>query len=196
MQSNHAEQQRNAIRNRIRHTRDNIDQSSLLPSSEALLTNCLPFLHGAKSVAGYQAMGGEIPLDAVFSHCFANNIATFLPIMQKQQLMFAPFNQHTQFTVRQFGIREPDVNPSLWIEPEQVHVVLVPLVAFDTSCNRIGMGGGFYDRSFAMRKTANAPPLLIGVAHAIQQVESVYAQSWDVQLDHVITDKAVFNRPR
>jgi len=55
------------------------------------------------------------------------------------------------------------------------------------------MGGGFYDRSFAQRKQQSAPPMLIGVAHAFQEVESVLADWWDVPLDYIVTDKGVLS---
>jgi len=79
------------------------------------------------------------------------------------------------------------------MDPDQLDVVLVPLVAFDLTCNRIGMGGGFYDRSFEFRKNTPAPPTLVGVAHAFQQVKDVLAQPWDVPLDFVATDNGVLS---
>ena len=77
--------------------------------------------------------------------------------------------------------------------PEAIDLVLVPLVAFDPQRNRIGMGGGFYDRSFAFRKNPDQPrPVLIGVAHELQKVDLLEPEPWDVQLDMVVTDQAVY----
>jgi 5-formyltetrahydrofolate cyclo-ligase len=51
------------------------------------------------------------------------------------------------------------------------------------------MGGGYYDRSFAFRRHAPAPPLLIGAAYAGQEIETLDAQDWDVRMDAVATDR-------
>jgi len=138
-------------------------------------------------------MQGEMNLDPIFEYCHQQNILTLLPIMRGQStpvqtLMFAPFDATSTFTTRQYGIKEPDTPQSEWLSPDQLDLVLVPLVAFDNTCNRIGMGGGFYDRSFEFRKNSKAPPTLMGVAHALQQVDDVFTQSWDVALDGIITD--------
>jgi len=69
--------------------------------------------------------------------------------------------------------------------------VLVPLVGFDLSRNRMGMGGGFYDRSFAHRRDNNGKPLLIGVAYDIQQADTVYPEWWDVKLDIIVTESRI-----
>ena len=72
-------------------------------------------------------------------------------------------------------------------------LVLAPLVVFDGNCNRIGMGGGFYDRSFAFRKNpAITRPRLIGVAHETQKVEHIVPEQWDVQLDMIVTEQMLY----
>jgi 5-formyltetrahydrofolate cyclo-ligase len=67
--------------------------------------------------------------------------------------------------------------------------VVAPLVGFDASGHRLGMGGGWYDRSFAFRRGHAAPPHLIGVGFAAQQVESVFPESWDMPLDAACTER-------
>ena len=72
-------------------------------------------------------------------------------------------------------------------------VVLAPLVVFDSNCNRIGMGGGFYDRSFEFRKNPESKlPRLIGVAHEFQKVDQILPEDWDVRLDRIVTDQAIY----
>ena len=73
----------------------------------------------------------------------------------------------------------------------QLDVVIAPLVAFDESLNRLGMGGGYYDRTFAFRKRARVlrRPVLIGVAYSFQRVDRLQPENWDVPLDVVITEK-------
>jgi 5-formyltetrahydrofolate cyclo-ligase len=88
---------------------------------------------------------------------------------------------------------EPDVDDSEMLPPEALDLVLAPLVVFDSNRNRIGMGGGFYDRSFAFRKNPEHKlPVLIGVAHELQKVDQIVPQEWDVRLDMIVTDRAVY----
>jgi 5-formyltetrahydrofolate cyclo-ligase len=188
-------QQRQHIRDRIKAQRAALSSTQLLQAGEALFENCLPLLSNASSVAGYKAIRGEMPVDLLLADCQRRQITTLLPIMLDEgHLLFAPFDESTPFKQKQFGIAEPDIPAADFVQPMHIDAVLVPLVAFDKTLNRMGMGGGFYDRSFADRKQQNAPPLLIGVAHAFQQVESVLADWWDVPLDYVVTDEGVFSR--
>jgi len=79
------------------------------------------------------------------------------------------------------------------LAPQQLDLVLAPLVVFDENCNRIGMGGGFYDRSFAFRKDSQVTkPVLIGVAHDFQKVQQIVPEDWDVRLDMIVTNKAIY----
>ena len=79
------------------------------------------------------------------------------------------------------------------LAPDELDLVLAPLVVFDGNRNRIGMGGGFYDRSFAFRKNSeHTIPVLIGVAHEIQKVDRIVPEEWDVQLDMIVTDQAIY----
>ena len=65
----------------------------------------------------------------------------------------------------------------------------MPLVAFDAQRNRLGMGGGFYDRYLATDTAVIKRPHLIGVGHQCQQVEALPLEPWDVMLDAVVTDR-------
>ena len=73
--------------------------------------------------------------------------------------------------------------------PEAMNVVIVPVLGFTRAGTRLGMGGGFYDASFAFRKTRPAPPLLIGAAYSCQELEHLEAADWDVMLDAVATER-------
>ena len=95
--------------------------------------------------------------------------------------------------INRFKLPEPDVTDAEMLEPESLDLVLVPLVVFDPQLNRIGMGGGYYDRSFEFRKQPGCNvPALIGVAHELQKVDQLVPEEWDVRLDMVITDAAIY----
>ncbi len=89
-----------------------------------------------------------------------------------------------------FGIPEPAEGP--FRDPERLEIVLTPLVAFSTNGMRLGMGAGFYDRAFAfLRRDPEAGPWLVGVAYALQQVDSLPADPWDVPLAAVLTERGL-----
>lgn len=123
----------------------------------------------------------------------------YLPVLQKhtRHMMFAPYGPKTRLKNNRFGIPEPDVPRNKMHAPKALDLVIVPLVAFDDSGNRMGMGGGYYDRSFSFLRFAMEPrhPRLVGAAHELQRVPQLEAQEWDVPLDSVVTE-AGFQRFR
>lgn len=89
-----------------------------------------------------------------------------------------------------FGIPEPMEGP--FCNPERLEIVLTPLVAFSSNGMRLGMGAGYYDRAFEfLRSDPEAGPWLVGVAYALQQVDSLPADPWDVPLAAVLTERGL-----
>lgn len=91
--------------------------------------------------------------------------------------------------VNRFGIPEPDRNAKR-LPSRLLSVVLLPLVGFDSDGNRLGMGGGFYDRTFGYAIHSSARrPRLIGVAYECQRsADGLPRRPWDVPLDGVVTE--------
>jgi 5-formyltetrahydrofolate cyclo-ligase len=101
-------------------------------------------------------------------------------------LRFARWLPHTQRLQRnRFNIPEP--RRARPLAAQQMQVILLPLTGFDAQGNRLGMGGGFYDRSLRAPRRRH-PPLLVGVAHTAQQVDELPTEAWDIPLDKVVTD--------
>lgn len=121
----------------------------------------------------------------------------FLPVLAplKDQLYFAPYKPDSKMTTNRFGIIEPDCRPDDWLSARQLSLIFLPLVAFDKSGNRLGMGGGFYDRSLAYLRYRNVSkkPHLIGLAHELQQLENIHREKWDIPIDQIITEKRVIH---
>jgi len=92
------------------------------------------------------------------------------------------------------GIPEPvDTNASL--APDAMDVVLVPLLGFDRRGHRLGFGGGYYDRSFAFLRDLERPskPLLVGIGYALQEIDRIEPEDWDVRLDYVATERELID---
>jgi 5-formyltetrahydrofolate cyclo-ligase len=148
----------------------------------------------ASRIAVYFAVNGEISLAPVIDHALSLGKKVYLPNLDQQSLRFSPYFEGQKMRINYFKLPEPDVGDDEMLQPEELDLVLAPLVVFDQHGNRIGMGGGFYDRSFAFRKKPEVTvPQLIGVAHECQKVDDLEAEEWDVKLDMVVSDQAIYS---
>lgn len=151
----------------------------------------LPEWSSANYVAGYWATQGEVPLHVVQMRLQTPRVWC-LPIIQADKtLKFAPWRSGDDLVSNQYGIPEPDVSPTSALDARDISIVLIPLLAYTLTGSRLGMGGGYYDRSFAFRHAQSTPPLLIGVAYSCQEANDIPAQNWDVKLDILINEQEV-----
>jgi len=183
------------LRKRNRDLRARLDQASLDRASRKLGESICSLAEyaNAERIATYFAVNGEISLEFVIDKALSQGKQIFLPSLAQKTLRFAPYFPRQKMRINWFKLPEPDVRDDEMLAGEGLDLVLVPLVAFDAKRNRIGMGGGFYDRSFAFRKDpANHTPVLIGVAHEFQKHEKLQPASWDVQLDMIVSDQAIY----
>lgn len=186
--------ERRQLRQHLRESRRALPASQRIAAANALADQllALPFAPQSGYVAGYWAMDGEIALHA-WQLRLPRDCAYCLPVLcDDQRLRFAPWRPGNALASNRFGIPEPDLSPSALLEADAMSLVVMPLVGFDERGNRLGMGGGWYDRSFAFRHERNPPPHLVGAAFAMQQVPSFEAEAWDVRLDAVCTEQRCF----
>jgi 5-formyltetrahydrofolate cyclo-ligase len=186
------------LRSELRQRRRAIPAPARIAAAERLAAHllALPILPAAGDVAGYWAMDGEIALHA-FQLQLPRGLRWCLPVLSDDGLRFARWRPGEPLAPNRFGIPEPAVTADALLEPSRMALVLVPLVGFDARGRRLGMGGGWYDRAFAYRNEASGgrarhPPWLVGTAFASQQVEALEAESWDVALDAVCTERDTF----
>lgn len=149
----------------------------------------LPAVAGARRVAAYRAVRGEIPLDALLDG--PRREAFTVPRVVGDDLEFVAWCEGQSFAPGSFGIPEPVDGEAVAFADHDA--VLVPLTAFDGRCRRLGQGGGFYDRALASLPSgaATGRPAAIGVAYSFQQVARVPEDRWDVPLDAVATDAGI-----
>lgn len=151
-------------------------------------------IRGVRRVACYLSNDGEMDLSPTIDLLRRRNRRVLLPALHGPTLWFLPYEEDTALVANRFGIQEPDMAAGRRCPARNLDLVLVPLVAFDTAGNRLGMGGGFYDRTFAylLRRAVWKKPLLIGVAYAFQQVDALPHRSWDVPLDGIATEDRLY----
>ena len=152
----------------------------------------------AKRVAGLLPFDGEADPTPLMDRAILEGKEVFVPIIiaKDQPLLFAPWTRQTKLKQNGFGILEPDVPRESMIAARELDFVITPLVAFDENCNRVGVGGGYYDRSFSFRNTANIASdhqaHMVGIAYELQRVDRFPTEDWDVRLDAVVTESKVW----
>jgi 5-formyltetrahydrofolate cyclo-ligase len=147
-------------------------------------------------VAGYWASGGELPLHVLQLQLRPDQIWCLPCVQADGTLRFSPWRPGDPLVTNRYGIPEPNVATAALLEPTELHLVLLPLLGFDRAGHRLGTGGGYYDRSFAFRRTAAAPPTLIGIGYALQELPAIQACDWDVPLDALITENELIEFAR
>lgn len=186
------------IRNLKRSQRQSLTERIQSSNSEQLCRQLIrqAAYRNCKHIACYLANDGEIDPAPVVEHAWSVGKQVYLPVLSplKNSLYFAPYRSDSKLSLNRFNIPEPVCQPSQWKSASQLDLLLLPLVAFDPSGNRIGMGGGFYDRTLAYLKqrTHWKKPTLVGLAHEIQKTGQLEVQSWDIPLDMIITEKCQY----
>lgn len=150
----------------------------------------------AQHIALYLPNDGEIDPRPIIEWCWGHAKCVYLPVLhpiKNNELWFIRFTPRTPMTRNKYGILEPK-GPHRFIRPAtQLDVVFLPLVGFDPLGGRLGMGGGYYDRTFSfIRRYNSQKPKLVGLAHELQKVDKLPVESWDVPLRKVITDGGAY----
>lgn len=117
----------------------------------------------------------------------------YLPVLQQDEktLMFVRYVYGDSLRLNKFSILEPKQCEHV-IEPQQLDVVIAPLLAFDASGHRLGTGGGYYDHTFAfMLKEKKQTPQIIGLGYAEQEAQQIPIDPWDIHLNAMLTEKTL-----
>ena len=155
-----------------------------MSAAEAVAQHVLAHLPNTGGyLAGYWATGGEVPLHILQLRLPADWVWCLPVVQPDRQLLFAPWRADDALVTNRYGIPEPDIELGSCLAPDAMTVVLLPLLAYTRQGQRLGMGGGYYDASYAFRQQRPAPPLLIGIGYACQELVTLDNQDWDVRLD-------------
>lgn len=186
--------ERRRLRRELRARRQALTDGQQHDAAMGLLAvlRARPEVRRARRVAVYLPQDGEIDPRPIADWLYARRVLVCLPVIDpiargSQRLRFAPWHPDTRFAANRFGIPEPVAVRSVpgWT----LDLVLLPLVGFDAVGHRLGMGGGFYDRSFDLRRPRANRPRLIGIAHDLQQVDALPAAAHDVPLHGIATER-------
>ena len=154
-----------------------------------------PLFRRATQIALYLPNDGEIDPRPLLRAAQRRGKATYLPVLSpwpRSKMVFQRITAGETLRPNRFGIAEPRRNHARQRKIWALDLILLPLVGFDRHGGRLGMGGGFYDRSLAYRKMRKNwhKPTLLGLAHECQQVDRLELASWDMPLQATVTDKS------
>lgn len=181
------------LRKAVLVRRDQQPQAQSAHASACLGANLktLPELLAAKSLAAFWPLPGEVDLRPLLAALYDQGKVIALPVMIDNRLIFRQWHPGSAMQKKAFGVMEPGTDCPV-VTPD---ILLAPLVAFDRKGGRLGYGKGFYDRTLANGPGSGAP-MTIGVAFAIQEIDSVPLEPHDQLLDAVVTEAEILRFQR
>ena len=180
---------RNQLRQQIRKTRANLTALQQQQAEDSITQQALELIEerNAQYIALYLSFDGEISTDKLIKILWAQGKQVYLPVLHPfnpNHLLFLRYLPDTPMLKNKFGIWEPKLNVQSVLPLEELDILFTPLVAFDKQGNRLGMGGGFYDRT--LQNWRNSSFIPVGLAHQCQQVEQLPTEAWDVPLHQIL----------
>lgn len=159
-----------------------------------------PLFLRSRRFGAYWAADGELDPAPLLAFAQRRHQQVFLPVLRPhphRKLWFVRYAPGERLQHNRFGIPEPNLRQRRFALPWALDTLLVPLVGFDDACRRIGMGGGFYDRTLAYLRHRGhwRRPTLVGLAYECQRVAELPAAPWDIPLDWVVTEQRLYRRP-
>lgn len=203
--NNHHQQKRRTLRRQLRQQRRALSPSQQKHASQRLVQRLrqLPEVQRARHVALYLPNDGEIDPTPLLAWLKYRNAQAYLPVLKplaENSLWFVHYHPGTPMITNRFGIPEPSTRHAAHHSRRRpvwaLDVILLPLVGFDANGERLGMGGGFYDRTLARLQNGGPRPRLIGVAHDCQGVERLPTAPWDIPLDAIVSDTRLITPER
>lgn len=190
---------RQQLRQQLRQARRSLSQQQQQQAARQLCSRLkrLPTIITAQHVAIYLPNDGEIDPTPFIRWCWQMGKQTYLPVLNplaENRLWFLPYHHNTTLIKNRYGIAEPTRHNGQQTMPaHKLDLVLLPLVGFDKSGGRLGMGGGYYDRTFGYtQRFAGQKPKRLGLAHSLQEVNQLPVESWDIALEGIVTDTGTY----
>ena len=180
---------RNQLRQQIRKTRANLTALQQQQAEDSITQQALALIEerNAQHIALYVSFDGEISTEKLIKTLWAQGKQVYLPVLHPfnpNHLLFLRYLPDTPMLKNKFGIWEPKLNVQSVLPLEELDILFTPLVAFDKQGNRLGRGGGFYDRTLQHWQKSSFIP--VGLAHQCQQVEQLPTEAWDVPLHQIL----------
>lgn len=150
----------------------------------------------SKRIACYIANDGEISPHFIIKFLLMQKKSCYLPALDPlriKKLRFLAYNPDSQLHNNHYGIAEPSIPIKHSLKPWALDLIITPVVGFDCYGHRIGMGGGYYDRTFSYLRTRQhwRKPYIVGFAFDEQELVCIHANKWDIPLNAIVTPTRV-----
>jgi len=187
------------LRKRLRGIRREIAPEELHLASQAVNARIMDLrcFHRARHIAGYVGSKGEIDPMPLLHLAYLMGKHCYLPVLHPVvpgRLWFVPWTPGTPMRLNRFAIPEPVFDVRECRKPQWIDLILMPMLGFDIDCHRLGMGGGFYDRTFAFmrHRRRTSRPYLVGIAHDVQRCERIPHAPWDIDPSMIVTPSRTY----
>lgn len=186
---------RQTLRTDIRQRRKNLspEQQQVFARQATERVAVHPRIQAASTISVFLSFDGELDTTPLIKRLWRDGKQLCLPVLHPfspGNLLFLRYTPETTLVRNRLKILEPQLDVTQVVPLSQLDIILTPLVAFDSHGQRLGMGGGFYDRTLEHWQNGGAYP--IGLAHDCQQVDELPVEEWDVPLPEVITPGKVW----
>lgn len=182
---------RKHVRNLRREISDEQQQLAAVQAADHAL-NFAP-IQQAQHIALFLSVDGEINTRPLIAKLWQRKQQVYLPVLHPfstGQLLFLRYDEKTELKINRLRVPEPPLDIRNLLPLSELDVLIVPLVAFDAGGQRLGMGGGFYDRTLQNWQQHGFMP--IGLAHDCQQVDTLPVEQWDIPLPALITPSKIW----
>lgn len=192
------QEERALIRKTVRNARNTLSKSEQKDAEAALCINFIQHIKLPKPahIALYLSNDGELDTNQLIQYLIDKNHHVYLPIIHPfdgTTLLFQRYEKNSPMVANRYAILEPKLNCSHICPLYSLDYLFTPLVAFDEFGNRLGMGGGYYDKTLAnYHKTGATKPVIVGLAHDCQKVHQLPIAAWDVPLKHILTPSKLY----
>lgn len=189
-----------ALRAQLRQQRNRLPLSAQKEKAIQLcqrITRLPDFIH-SQCIAAYWPRDGEIDPMPLLHQAHSMGKQCYLSVIcppdeqpeHPKVLGFLEYHPGDSLTPNQFGILEMSHRLDRIIPAAALDLICIPLTAFDANGNRLGMGGGYYDRALAFMRTQapNQKPYLLGLAYEIQRIPEAPSDNWDIRLHGIATE--------
>ena len=139
-----------------------------------------------KNIGGYYPSNYEIDDLNILDFLEKKKFKVSMPVIQKDnQMNFYKWSRRDPLKINKFGIPEPVLSKIIYPD-----ILLIPLLAYDNNLNRLGYGGGFYDR-YIEKIEKIKKVIKIGLAFSFQKISSIPINQYDKKLDYIVTEKEI-----
>ena len=181
---------RQAIRTEVRQRRKQLTQQQqqvfALQATQRIASH--PKVQQAKTLSVFLSFDGELDTAPLIDRLWQDGKKLCLPVLHpftEGHLLFLNYRPDSKLVRNRLNILEPELDVREILPLDQLDIILTPLVAFDSAGQRLGMGGGFYDRT--LQHWREKGPYPIGIAHDCQQVDTLPTEEWDIPLPEILT---------